>query len=75
MLMIREVTYDDLDALLELYLHLHDKAVPEHNDHLEKTWNEILNNSRYHIIVCEVDEERILRRYQAHGTHAVYNDE
>ena len=53
--MIREVTYDDLDALLELYLHLHDKAVPEHNEHLEKTWNEILNNDRYHIIVCEID--------------------
>ena len=53
--MIREVKYDDLDGLLELYLHLHDKCVPEHDEHLEKTWNQILNDDKYHLIVCEVD--------------------
>ena len=53
--MIREITRDDLDGLLELYLHLHDKVVPEHDDHLEKTWKQILDDDKYHIIVCEVD--------------------
>ena len=57
--MIREITRDDLDGLLELYLHLHDKVVPEHNDHLINTWEQILNDDKYHIIVCEIDGKLI----------------
>lgn len=53
--MVREVTYDDLDSLLELYLHLHDKSVPEHDEHLEETWQQILDDKKYHIIVKEID--------------------
>lgn len=53
--MVREVEYKDLDALTELYLHLHDKQVPERNEHLEKTWKKILDDDKYHIIVKEVD--------------------
>ena len=53
--MIREIDRNDLDGLLELYLHLHDKVVPEHNAHLEETWAQILNDDKYHIVVCEID--------------------
>ena len=51
--MVREAEYGDLDALLELYTHLHEKSVPEHDEHLEKTWDQIQNDDKYHIIVCE----------------------
>ena len=34
--MIREVEYSDLEGLLELYLHLHDKSVPVHDEKKEK---------------------------------------
>ena len=53
--MVREVNKDDLDGLLKLYLHLHEKSIPEHNEHLEKTWAQILADEKYHIIVNEID--------------------
>ena len=53
--MIREAVYDDLDSLLELYLHLHDRSLPEHDDHLVNTWKQIMDDNKYHIIVCEED--------------------
>ena len=53
--MVREVKYDDLDGLMELYLHLHDKSVPEHDDHLRQTWDQILGDDKYHIVVNEID--------------------
>ena len=53
--MIREINQGDLDGLLELYLHLHDKSIPDHNDHLTETWNRIMNDDKYHIIVNEVE--------------------
>ena len=53
--MIREADQNDLNSLLELYLHLHEVSIPEDNDHLRNTWNKILNNEDYHIVVCEKD--------------------
>ncbi len=53
--MVREVNKDDLDGLLKLYLHLHEKSIPAHNEHLAKTWETILADSKYHIIVKEED--------------------
>ena len=53
--MVREVKYDDLDGLLELYQHLHDKCLPEHDAHLKKTWEHILYDDNYHIIVYIAD--------------------
>lgn len=38
MKMIREIKTDELNKLLELYTHLHELGVPEHSEHLEKTW-------------------------------------
>jgi len=53
--MIREVKEGDLQSLLELYLHLHEVSVPEMSEKLKTTWNKILNNEDYHLIVAEED--------------------
>ena len=55
MKMTREIKINELDKLLELYTHLHELGVPDHNENLEKTWNAICNDENPHIIVCEVD--------------------
>jgi len=56
--MIREASFNDLNSLLELYLHLHETSVPEDNDKLRNTWSKILSNDDYHIVVGE--EDRII---------------
>ena len=53
--MVREVKQEDLNGLLELYLFLHEKSVPEHDEHLADTWEQILEDRKYHLIVNEVD--------------------
>ena len=53
--MVREVTKDDLYALLELYLFLHEQCIHEQNEHLEKTWTQILQDKSHHLIVNEID--------------------
>lgn len=53
--MIREVKADDLNGMLNLYLHLHEVNVPEVTKRVEETWDKILNNPDYHLIVAEED--------------------
>lgn len=53
--MVREVKETDLNQLLELYLYLHDKAIPEPSAYLKDTWNSIINDDKYHIIVKEFE--------------------
>lgn len=53
--MLREAAFDDLNALLELYLHLHEDAVPAIDEHLKSTWNQIIGDPNHHIIVNEID--------------------
>ena len=53
--MVREVRKEDLDALLNLYLFLHEDSIPEMNEHLEKTWNQIIEDPNHHLIVNEID--------------------
>ena len=53
--MVREIRENELKALLDLYLHLHETAVPEMSAHLMKTWDTILHDKNHHIIVNEVD--------------------
>lgn len=53
--MTREIKENELDALLEMYTHLHENGVPENSEHLQKTWNSICNDENHHIIVCEID--------------------
>ena len=53
--MVREIRKNELVSLLELYLYLHEKEVPEMTEHLKSTWNTIIENKNHHIIVKEVD--------------------
>ena len=53
--MIREAGFKDLDELLELYLDLHEDSVPEKDEHLSSTWDQIIGDPNHHIIVNEID--------------------
>ena len=53
--MVREARKEDLDELLQLYLFLHEDSIPELNAHLEKTWNQIIEDPNHHLIVNEID--------------------
>ena len=55
--MIREAVSSDLQALLKLYLFLHEKSIPSDTGHLTDTWNSIINDSNHHIIINEIDGE------------------
>ena len=57
--MIREAKREDLAELLELYLYLHEDSIPEMNSHLEKTWEQILEDPNHHLIVNEIDDQII----------------
>ena len=53
--MVREAVKEDLDELLNLYLFLHEKNIPENSEHLENTWKKIIEDINHHIIVNEVN--------------------
>jgi len=53
--MVREAKPQELKQLLELYLYLHEKEVPEDSEHLRNTWNQIMQDENHHLIVCEED--------------------
>ena len=52
--MVREVRKEDLNALLELYLFLHEDSIPEMSDHLVDVWNMIIEDPNHHLIVNEI---------------------
>ena len=51
--MIREANQNDLHQLLELYLYLHEDSIPQNDQHLKVTWDQMISDSNHHIIVCE----------------------
>ena len=53
--MIREAKEGDLLPLLQLYLHLHEKQVPQQDERLMAVWRGILRDENHHLIVCEED--------------------
>ena len=53
--MIREARQEDLQQILELYLHLHETAVPEESEGLRRAWGKIMTDDNHHLIVCEVE--------------------
>lgn len=55
--MVREIKENELQELLELYLHLHEKDIPETSEHLKDTWNTIMQDKNHHIIVNEIDNK------------------
>lgn len=57
--MVREIQKTELQQLLELYLHLHEKAVPDMTTHLQNVWDTILQDENHHIIV-KIDGGKIV---------------
>lgn len=55
--MIREITENDLDGLLKLYMQLHNNPIPEKTAELLQIWNEIFQNKNHHVIVAEENGE------------------
>ena len=55
--MVREINENELKELLELYLHLHEKTVPEMTEHLNKTWETMIKDENHHIIVKIADDK------------------
>ena len=53
--MVREAEKRDLNAILELYLYLHEDSIPETDMHLEETWEQIISDPNHHLIVNEVE--------------------
>lgn len=51
--MIREITENDYEGLMRLYMQLHDNPFPERNASMEALWRRILEDKDYHIIVAE----------------------
>lgn len=55
--MVREANEKDLQEILELYLYLHEKSVPEMSEHLTDTWRQIIQDENHHLIVKVADEK------------------
>ncbi len=53
--MVREAEKTDLNAILELYLFLHEDSIPEQDERLRETWMKIIHDPNHHIIVNEID--------------------
>ena len=53
-LMYREAQSNELNEILQLYLHLHETKVPENSLHLRDTWEQIMYDENHHLIVCEL---------------------
>lgn len=51
--MIREITQNDFNGLLTLYMQLHDNSMPDQTDEILNLWNRIVNDKDHHIIVAE----------------------
>lgn len=68
--MVREAVQNDLDAILELYLFLHEDSIPEKDERLRGTWTQIMQDPNHHLIVNEVDG-KIISSYEKGATTAV----
>lgn len=53
--MIREITANDYEGVMQLYMQLHDNPFPEWSDEMEQLWSNIVNDKKHHIIVAEED--------------------
>lgn len=57
--MVREAIAKDLEEVLQLYLNLHEKSIPERSEHLIATWNQIVEDENHHLIVNSIDHKII----------------
>lgn len=53
--MIREITNNDFDGLLKLYMELHDNPFPEKDERVLSIWERIVSDKDHHIIVADED--------------------
>lgn len=53
--MVREAEFDDLNEILDLYLHLHETEIPESNPDLQTVWKQIISDRNHHLIVYEAE--------------------
>lgn len=53
--MLREAVHNDLNEILNLYLHLHETSVPEETVFVKSTWDRIMDDDNHHLIVYEKD--------------------
>ncbi|MEE1076042.1 MAG: GNAT family N-acetyltransferase [Acutalibacteraceae bacterium] len=53
--MVRLIKSNELEKLLELYTHLHEKEVPEITENITSAWEQICNDNNHNIIVFEKD--------------------
>lgn len=53
--MIREITENDFDGLMTLYMQLHDNPMPEKTEEIMELWEKIITDENHHIIVAEED--------------------
>ena len=51
--MIREITENDYEGLMKLYMQLHYNPYPEKDSEMTRLWNRILEDKDHHIIVAE----------------------
>ena len=51
--MIREITEQDFDGLMTLYMQLHGNPFPEKTEEIKMLWQRILQDENPHIIVSE----------------------
>lgn len=57
--MVREAKDEDLQQILELYLHLHETTLPEVSSHRRNVWEQILKDPNHHLIV-NIRDNRIV---------------
>lgn len=55
--MVREIDSSELNELLELYLHLHEKTIPDITERLNSTWDAVIQDKNHHIIINKVDDK------------------
>ena len=56
-MMVREAVKTELYEVLRLYLFLHEKNILEDTEHLEHTWNIMMEDENHHVIVNEIDSK------------------
>lgn len=54
--MVREARREDLQQILELYLFLHERGIPEQDRRLDRVWRQIIDDEDHHLIVNVIDD-------------------
>ncbi|MDE6936172.1 MAG: GNAT family N-acetyltransferase [Oscillospiraceae bacterium] len=54
--MVREARREDLQQILELYLFLHERDIPEQDRRLDRVWRQIIDDEDHHLIVNVIDD-------------------